>query len=123
LDTENIRCRERRVVIPQNLQNIILKVSGEQEPGFSLELERRSAGNEHIDRLKIDKLAGDEAIKPGRYYFLARGEFPVPGPFAAGEIIYLNIVNAASFGGQLKLELIGKKGRFNYAAVPPHKQE
>jgi hypothetical protein len=108
LTPENIYSQECRVTIPQDLENIILKVSGEREPGFSLELERRTAEYEY-QKLEIAGLAEDTAIKPGWYYFPVPGEFTVQGPFYTGDSVHVNIRNAASFGGHVKLQLIGKK--------------
>jgi hypothetical protein len=110
LTAENIY-DQRSVVIPRPLGGISLRISGEKDPGFSLELGRRSAGNETIRRLKIDGLAEDKAITPGLYYFPVRGEFTVPGPFQAGDTVHVNIVNASSFGGKIKLELTGSRNR------------
>jgi hypothetical protein len=43
LTPDNVYSQERRVVIPRPLAGISLRISGEKDPGFSLELEQRSA--------------------------------------------------------------------------------
>jgi hypothetical protein len=108
LTAENIY-NPREVPIPRNLESVSLKVSGDRDPGFPLELERRPPGNGSIEQLAIAGLVEDNAIRPGRYYTLVRGEFTVPGPFQAGDTLYLHIVNASSFEGKIKLELTGSK--------------
>jgi hypothetical protein len=108
LTSENIY-DAREVPIPRKLESVTLKVSGEQEPGFLMELERRSAGNGSIERLAIEGLEESNVIKLGRYYNLVRGEFTVPGPFKAGDTLYLRFENAPSFEGKIKLELAGSK--------------
>jgi hypothetical protein len=110
LTVENIY-DERQVSLPRNLENIRLKAAGNQDPGFSLELERRPAGKETFAGLGIENLSADTAVEHGQYYRLVLGEFTVPGPFHAGDTIRINIVNAASFGGKLKLELAGSKNK------------
>jgi hypothetical protein len=109
LTGENIQSAERQVSIPQTLQSMVLKVSGEKEPGFDLELERRSAGNGAIEWLEITGLNQDEDLRSSRYYILTRGTFTVPGPFMAGDTVRLYIERSASFEGKIKLELTGSK--------------
>jgi hypothetical protein len=100
----------REVPIPQALESVALKVSGDREPGFSLELERRSPGNRTIERLAIEGLAEDAAIRASKYYFLRRGEFTVQGPFGAGDTLRIHTANTASFvEGTIKLEFEGSK--------------
>jgi hypothetical protein len=100
----------REVPIPQALENIRLKVSGDRDPGFPLELERRSLGNA-IDPLVIEGLPEDTAVRPGKYYTLVRGEFIARGPLQAGDTLYIHIENASSFKGKIKLELRGSKNQ------------
>ncbi|MDR0584059.1 MAG: hypothetical protein LBG57_06915 [Treponema sp.] len=111
LRQENIYDPDRQVSIPYQMESIRLKVSGNRDPGFSLELERRTAGNENSERLIITGLSENPAIQPGQYYLLVLGEFTVPGPFRAGDTIHLHIANASSFEGKIKLELKGSKDK------------
>ena len=108
LRQENIYDPDRQVSIPYQMESISLKVSGDRRPAGSLELERHTAGNK-IGELTIEGLDADASIKPGNYYFLRHGEFTVPGPFRAGDTLYLRIKNASSFEGRMKLELTGSK--------------
>jgi hypothetical protein len=98
----------REVPIPQALESVTLKVSGDRDPGFPLELERRSPGNGDIEQLEIKKLEAVD-IRQSRYYTLVRGKYTVPGPFQAGDTLYLHIANASSFEGRIKLVLTGSK--------------
>jgi hypothetical protein len=99
----------REVTVPRKLESATLKVSGDREPGFLIELERRSPGNGSIERLEIEGLEKSKTIELGRYYNLVRGEFTVPGPLKAGDTLYLHFENAPSFEWRLKLELTGSK--------------
>jgi hypothetical protein len=83
LTTDNVY-DPREVPVPRNMENITLKVSGDRDPGFSLELERRQTGNGSIDQLAIVGLSEDTAVKPGKYYRLVRGNLPCGGPRAGG---------------------------------------
>jgi hypothetical protein len=109
LNPDNVYGRERRVVIPRPLGHIKLRVSGERDPAFSLELERRPVGDKSAGPLVIAGLPQDKAITPGLYYVPVRGEFTVEGPFQTGDTVQINIVNASSFEGKIKLELTGSK--------------
>jgi hypothetical protein len=109
LTPDNVYSQEAGILVPRSVGHINLKISGEQSSRLSLELERRSAGGGHIDRLEIGGLVQDRDISPGLYYFPVAGEFTVAGPFQAGDAIYINTVNASSFEGKLKLELTGSK--------------
>ncbi|MDR0637612.1 MAG: hypothetical protein LBG27_01700 [Spirochaetaceae bacterium] len=109
--TEDNVYDSREVAVPRNLENITLKVSGDRDPGFPLELERRGAGNGTIEQLAIEGLEADNAIRHGRYYTLVRGQFTVPGPLKAGDTLYLHFANAPSLGGKIKLELTGSKDK------------